>query len=155
MSHNDDHVSPSFNNREDFESVFRGFIDSLNPCIIRASDGRIVWNNDQYSFVEADCPQTVNQSLWRQAQLCYKQGLFKVTEGIYQVRGLDISNMTIVEGSLGIVIIDPLISAKCAAAALALYRRHRGESSSHRTHLLSFTCGSFRGCSRCVSARRS
>lgn len=123
-SHNT--VSPSFNDREDFENASRGFVDSLNPCIIRAQDGRVVWNNDQYSFVEADCPETANPSLWRQAQLCYKQGLFKVTEGIYQVRGFDLSNMTIVEGRQGIVVIDPLISAECAAAALALYRQHRG-----------------------------
>lgn len=119
-------ISPSFADREDFENASRGFIDSLKPCIIRARDDRIVWNNDQYSFVEADCPETVNPKLWRQAQLCYKQGLFEVARGIYQVRGFDLSNMTLVEGRHGVVVIDPLISAECAAAALALYRQHRG-----------------------------
>lgn len=119
-------VQPSFADREDFENADRGFIDSMKPCIVRAENGRIVWNNDQYSFVEDACPETVNPKLWRQSQLCYKQGLFKVTKDIYQVRGLDLSNMTMVEGRRGVVVIDPLISAECAAAALALYRQHRG-----------------------------
>ena len=66
-------------------------------------------------------------SLWRQAQLNSIHGLFEVTEGVYQVRGLDLSNMTIVEGAQGILVIDPLISCETAAAALALYREHRGE----------------------------
>lgn len=122
----DNAASPSFADRENFENASRGFIDSLKPCIIRDRDGRVVWDNDQYSFVNDDCPETVNPSLWRQAQLCYKQGLFIVTKGIYQVRGLDLSNMTIVEGRRGVVVIDPLISAECAAAALELYRQHRG-----------------------------
>lgn len=122
----DNTVQPSFADREDFENASRGFIGSLKPCIIRAN-GRVVWNNDQYSFLEDDCPETANPKLWRQAQLSYKQGLFKVIEGIYQVRGLDLSNMTLVEGRVGVVVIDPLISAECAAAALALYRRHRGK----------------------------
>ena len=69
----------------------------------------------------------MNPSLWRQSQLAAVHGLFQVTEGIYQVRGLDLSNMTIVEGDSGVLVIDPLISAECAAAALALYREHRGD----------------------------
>ena len=69
----------------------------------------------------------MNPSLWRQAQLCAVHGLFEVTAGIYQVRGFDLSNMTIVEGDTGVIVIDPLISAECAAAALALYRKHRGD----------------------------
>ena len=62
-----------------------------------------------------------------QAQLCAKHGLFQVTDGIYQVRGLDISNMTIVEGDTGVIVIDPLISAETAAASIALYRKNRGD----------------------------
>lgn len=119
-------ISPSFSDREDFDNASRGFIDSLNPCVIRRSDGHVVWDNDQYSFVNAECPTTANPKLWRQAQLSSKQGLFEVTEGIYQVRGLDISNMTIVEGHHGVVVIDPLISAECAAAGMDIYRQHRG-----------------------------
>ncbi|HOW94980.1 MAG TPA: MBL fold metallo-hydrolase, partial [Mycolicibacterium fallax] len=72
-------------------------------------------------------PATVHPSLWRQAQLCTRQGLYQVVEGIYQVRGLDISNATFVEGDTGVIVIDPLVSTETAAAALALYRQHRGD----------------------------
>ncbi|MFI9111738.1 alkyl/aryl-sulfatase [Streptomyces venezuelae] len=72
-------------------------------------------------------PATVDPSLWRQARLLSRQGLYRVTDRIYQVRGLDLSNMTIVEGDTGIIVIDPLISAETAAAALRLYRTHRGD----------------------------
>jgi alkyl sulfatase BDS1-like metallo-beta-lactamase superfamily hydrolase len=72
-------------------------------------------------------PDTVHPSLWRMAQLNGFHGLFEVVPGIYQVRGYDISNMTLVEGATGVIVIDPLVSTECAAAALALYRKHRGE----------------------------
>ena len=120
---------PSFEDKLDFENSSRGFVASLEACIIREkSTGRIVWNNDEYRFLEgASCPKTANPSLWRQAQLVSKQGLFEVTEGIYQIRGFDLSNMTIVEGKQGVIIIDPLISSECAEAALKLYQTHRGQ----------------------------
>jgi alkyl sulfatase BDS1-like metallo-beta-lactamase superfamily hydrolase len=86
----------------------------------------VVWNLEAYSYLDGEAPDTVNPSLWRQAQLCAKHGLFAVTDGIYQVRGMDISNMTIVEGDAGVIVIDPLISAETAAASLALYRKNRG-----------------------------
>ena len=116
-----------FANTEDFEDARRGRIGSLSDGVIRGTDGRVVWDADAYAFLDADCPDTVNPSLWRQSQLNAIHGLFEVTEGIYQVRGLDLSNMTIVEGETGVLVIDPLISTECAAAALALYREHRGE----------------------------
>ena len=116
-----------FADRTDFENAERGMVDALDPCVVKAADGRVVWDMGAYSYLDADCPDTVHPSLWRQAQLCAKHGLFEVTDGIYQVRGLDLSNMTIVEGDTGVIIIDPLISAETAAAALALYRRNRGD----------------------------
>ncbi|MEE1821496.1 alkyl sulfatase dimerization domain-containing protein [Streptomyces sp. BE20] len=115
-----------FGDRTDFENAERGLIASLVPAVVKAEDGRVIWDNDAYDFLRGECPPTANPSLWRQAQLCAKQGLFEVTEGIYQVRGLDLSNMTLVEGERGVIVIDPLISAQTAAAALALYREHRG-----------------------------
>ena len=69
----------------------------------------------------------MHPSLWRQSQLCAKQGLYEVVEGIYQVRGLDLSNISFIEGDTGIIVIDPLVSTETASAALALYRTHRGE----------------------------
>src|SRR5277367_2797623 len=116
-----------FHDRQDFEDADRGLIGSLEPCVVMADDGRVVWDNDAFAFLAGDCPDTANPSLWRQGQLCVKQGLYEVTDGIYQVRGLDLSNKTLVEGDTGVIVIDPLISKETAAAALALYRAHRGE----------------------------
>ena len=95
--------------------------------VIKAADGRVVWDMDSWGFLDADCPDTANPSLWRQAQLTAKHGLYEVTDGIYQVRGFDMSNMTLVESDHGVIVIDPLISPEVAAAAIALYRRHRGD----------------------------
>ena len=119
-------MSLPFGNVEDFDDARHGHVASLSEPLIRATDGRIVWDTEWWSFVDDECPDSVNPSLWRQAQLNTIQGLFEVCEGIYQVRGLDLSNMTIVEGNEGILVIDPLISTETAAAALALYREHRG-----------------------------
>ncbi|MEU3833477.1 alkyl/aryl-sulfatase [Streptomyces microflavus] len=116
-----------FDDTTDFANADRGFVTALEPAVITADDGRVIWDNDGYAFLDAECPETAHPSLWRQAQLCARQGLYEVTEGIYQVRGLDLSNMTVVEGERGIVVIDPLLSAETAAAALALYRGHRGD----------------------------
>jgi len=119
-------TEPQFDDRRDFDDADRGFIGRLDPGVVHAADGRVVWDNDAYAFLADDCPETANPSLWRQGQLCTRQGLYQVTDGIYQVRGLDLSNMTLVEGTDGVIVIDPLISAETAAAALALYRAHRG-----------------------------
>ena len=116
-----------FADTTDFDDARRGRIGSLSDAVIRATDGRVVWDAAAYEFLDGECPDTVNPSLWRQGQLASIHGLFEVTEGIYQVRGLDLSNMTIVEGDVGVLVIDPLISAETAAAALALYREHRGD----------------------------
>ena len=116
-----------FGDTSDFDDARRGWVGSLPDPVIRATDGRVVWDADAYRFLDGDCPDTVNPSLWRQGQLASLHGLFEVTDGIYQVRGLDLSTMTIVEGDKGVLVIDPLISTECAAAALALYREHRGD----------------------------
>src|ERR1039458_10292284 len=113
--------------RSDFDDADRGWIGALEPAVVTAGDGRIVWDNDAYGFLAGECPDTAHPSLWRQGQLVARQGLYQVADGIYQVRGLDLSNMTLVEGDTGVVAIDPLISKETAAAALALYRRHRGD----------------------------
>src|SRR5271156_1251260 len=115
-----------FDDVQDFADADRGFVAAMEPCIITAEDGRVIWDNDAYAFLDGECPDTANPSLWRQSQLCAKQGLYQVTDGIYQVRGLDLSNMTLVEGDAGVIVVDPLISKETAAAALALYREHRG-----------------------------
>ncbi len=120
-------VALPFDDTTDFEDAQKGFVAKMDPCVVRDESGRVIWDNDAYAFLDADCPDTANPSLWRQGQLVAKQGLFEVTDGIYQVRGLDLSNMTLVEGDEGVIVIDPLISKETAAAALALYREHRGD----------------------------
>ncbi|MCI2956624.1 MBL fold metallo-hydrolase [Agromyces atrinae] len=119
--------SLAFDDDGDFADADRGFLGALVPGVVRAADGRVVWDNDSYGFLDGPAPTTVHPSLWRQSQLVARQGLYEVVEGIYQVRGLDLSNITFVEGDSGVIVIDPLISTETAAAALALYREHRGD----------------------------
>jgi len=116
-----------FHDTTDFDDADRGFVGALDPGVVTDAAGRVVWDNDSYSFLQEECPDTAHPSLWRQGQLVSKQGLYEVCDGIYQVRGLDLSNMTLVEGDTGVIVIDPLISAETAAAALGLYRTHRGD----------------------------
>ncbi|MFT0609428.1 alkyl/aryl-sulfatase [Rhodococcus qingshengii] len=116
-----------FSDDADFTEAKRGFVAAIDPGLVSNSDGKVLWNNDSYAFLDEDCPPTVNPSLWRQSKLVAKQGLFAVTDSIYQIRGLDLSNMTLIEGDTGIIVIDPLISRETAAAGLALYREHRGD----------------------------
>ncbi|WP_433630885.1 alkyl/aryl-sulfatase [Nocardia sp. CA-120079] len=111
----------------DLADADRGFIGALEPGEVRASDGKVVWDSVSYAFLQGTCPASVNPSLWRQSGLVVKQGLYEVAAGIYQIRGLDLSNMTLIEGTAGVLVIDPLISAETAAAGLALYRAHRGD----------------------------
>lgn len=118
---------PSLDDRIDIDEADRGFVGALEPAVVTAADGREVWNNDQYAFLDGDCPASANPSLWRQGRLCSKQGLYRVTDGVYQVRGLELSNMSLIEGDRGVIVIDPLISTEVASAALALYRKHRGD----------------------------
>ncbi len=116
-----------FHDTTDFDNADRGFIAALSPCVVKAADGRVVWDNDAYAFLSGSAPASVHPGLWRQSTLAAKQGLYEVVPGIYQVRGLDLSNITFVEGDTGIIVIDPLVSTEVAAAALELYRTHRGD----------------------------
>ncbi|MGJ4845975.1 alkyl/aryl-sulfatase [Leifsonia sp. Le1] len=126
-AHRDLLDSLPFDDTDDFADADRGFVAALEPGVVKAQDGRVVWDNDSYSFLAGDAPTSVNPSLWRQSQLVARQGLYEVTDGIYQVRGLDLSNITFVEGDTGVIVIDPLISTETAAAALGLYRANRGD----------------------------
>ena len=116
-----------FDDVQDFEDARRGFIGSLPEVEIRNAQGRVVWSLREYAFLaEETAPATANPSLWRQARLNMHHGLFQVTERVYQIRGFDISNMTLIEGDAGVIVIDPLISTEVASAGLELYRKHRG-----------------------------
>jgi len=114
--------------RTDFDNAIRGLIARLEPGVIKAADGRVVYDADAYTrATSGDCPDTVHPSLWRQSQLTAIQGLFEVVEGVYQLRGIELSNMTLVEGDSGVIVIDPAVSAEVSAAGIALYREHRGQ----------------------------
>jgi alkyl sulfatase BDS1-like metallo-beta-lactamase superfamily hydrolase len=113
---------------QDVDDATHGFIGRSTERVITAADGRVVWDLDAYEFLrDADAPDTANPSLWRQGQLLIEDGLFEVVPGIYQLRGFDLSVMSVIEGDTGVIVIDPLISAETAAAAFALYTEHRGE----------------------------
>jgi alkyl sulfatase BDS1-like metallo-beta-lactamase superfamily hydrolase len=114
---------------QDFADARRGFIGTLPHAEVKNRAGRTVWSMERFAFLQDDAPipASANPSLWRQAQLNAIHGLFEITPGLYQVRGFDLSNITFIEGREGVIIVDPLISAEPAAAALDLYRRHRGE----------------------------
>jgi alkyl sulfatase BDS1-like metallo-beta-lactamase superfamily hydrolase len=120
-------VAADLTDLTDFQNSDRGFIATIDPMVIHAADGRPIWDMASFAFLEGDAPATVHPSLWRQSKLTAKHGLYEVTDGIYQVRGFDMSNVTFVEGDTGVIVIDPLISAETAAVAIALYRQHRGD----------------------------
>lgn len=120
-------VMPSLEDRTDFEKADKGFMGSLSQTKITDASGQVVWDLDAYAFLTAKCPDTANPSLWRQSQLTAKHGLYEVTDGLFQVRGFDLSNISFIEGDRGVIVVDPLLSVEPAAAALALYREHRGD----------------------------
>ncbi|MFA5400104.1 MAG: alkyl sulfatase dimerization domain-containing protein [Dehalococcoidia bacterium] len=116
-----------FADREEFEDAQRGFIATVPDLVIENAAGGIAWSMPDYDFEkQTEIPATVNPLLWRHSQLNLNNGLYKVTDRIYQVRGFDINNMTIVEGDSKIIIIDVGMSAETAKAMLDLYYRERG-----------------------------
>ena len=116
-----------FGDKDDFSDARRGFI-AEGPKVIRNTKGTAIWDTDTYSFLGNEkAPPTVHPSLWRMGQLNLVQGLFKVTDRIYQVRGMDLANITFIEGNTGYIVIDPLTSVETARAALELLYQYRGK----------------------------
>ncbi len=111
--------SMAFNDQRDFADATRGLIATLPDPLVKAADGKLVWDANRYDFITGDAPATVNPSLWRQEKLNNVRGLFKVVDGIYQIRGYDIANMTLVEGKTGWIVIDTLLTAEIARSTLA------------------------------------
>jgi alkyl sulfatase BDS1-like metallo-beta-lactamase superfamily hydrolase len=112
---------------QDFEDARRGLIARPEGRILSADGSRVLIDFDAYKFVDGEAPPTVNPSLWRHAVLNAQIGLFKVTDGIWQLRGFDIANMTLIEGQTGFIVVDPLTARESAAAALAFARKHLGD----------------------------
>jgi alkyl sulfatase BDS1-like metallo-beta-lactamase superfamily hydrolase len=112
----------------DFEEAQRGLVAAFDPPLVERGDGdRPAWDLRPYEFLHDEPPDTAHPGLWRIGRLNRIAGLFELASGVYQLRGFDLSNMHVIEGETGIVVVDPLISAETAAAALALYREHRGD----------------------------
>lgn len=117
---------------QDWEDAQRGFVGTIPNAKVARANGHGVWNMEVYGFLDAtEAPDTVNPSLWRQARLNRIHGLFQVTPRIFQVRGFDIANITFIEGDTGVIALDALTCPETAAAALALYRTHRGNRTLH------------------------
>ncbi|MBL9124242.1 MAG: MBL fold metallo-hydrolase [Planctomycetaceae bacterium] len=117
-----------FDDTRDFADARRGFIAGLpDGGVVKNAAGQVVWDPRGYDYIQPDAaaPDTIHPSLWRQAQLLTINGLFAVTDRIYQVRGYDISCITFIEGERGITVLDPLVSAETAKASLDLYLAHR------------------------------
>jgi alkyl sulfatase BDS1-like metallo-beta-lactamase superfamily hydrolase len=116
-----------FSDTSDFDDASRGFFGTLENARIASEQGRVVWSLEPYGFLSGEeAPPTVDPSLWRQSRLNMNHGLFEVVPGVYQVRGLDIANMTLVEGDSGVIVVDTLTSIEGARAAMELYFEHRG-----------------------------
>ena len=116
-----------FEDQQDYADAQRGFVATLPDMTIKTSTGKAAWALDGFAFLQQiEAPATVNPSLWRHAQLNMNNGLFQVTDRVYQIRGFDMANMTIVEGDTGLIVIDPLSSTETAKAGLELYYQHRG-----------------------------
>ena len=110
----------------DAEFAKRGFLATRADPLIRSKAGKPVWNLAGYDFVSGPVPASVNPSLWREMGNLKQHGLFEVSDGVYQVRGFDVSNMTIVRGATGWIVIDPLTTRETAAAAMELVNAKLG-----------------------------
>lgn len=119
-----------FSDEQEREFAEKGLIAAPESLELKDEKGKVVWSQKAYSFVEnADAPATVNPSLWRNTQLNHLYGLFEVADGIYQVRGYDMTNITFIKGDTGWIVFDPLMSTECSAAAMQLVNENLGERS--------------------------
>jgi alkyl sulfatase BDS1-like metallo-beta-lactamase superfamily hydrolase len=109
-----------------FEDAARGLVARPDGTITGA-DGALLVDFGAWAFIDGAAPPTVNPSLWRHARLNANVGLFKVADGIHQLRGFDIANMTLIDGRTGWIVVDPLTARESAAAAIAFARRHLGD----------------------------
>jgi alkyl sulfatase BDS1-like metallo-beta-lactamase superfamily hydrolase len=115
--------TPSLTDSQDVAFADQGFVATRGDPLIKAADGRTVWDLRAYDFLRGPAPATANPLTWRQGQLLARHGVYKVADRIWQVRGFDIANATFIRGRSGWIVIDPLTTTETAAAALALVRQ--------------------------------
>lgn len=113
---------PSMDDRTDIAFAERGFVATRADPLIKAADGRTVWDLAASDFLKGPAPATANPLLWRQQQLIARHGVYRVADRVWQVRGFDVSNVTFIRGTTGWLVIDPLTTTETAAAAYALVR---------------------------------
>ena len=116
-----------FEDERELENAERGLITAPDSLVIKDDTGKVAWSQDAYAFLDEDAPDSANPSLWRNTQLNHVYGLFEVMDGIYQVRGYDMSNITFIKGETGWIIYDPLMTVECAKAAYELVKENLGD----------------------------
>ena len=117
-----------FSDNRDFKEKDRGFIAPMEDLKIMADAGHVAWDMERYQFLlQHEDFDSIHPSLTRQSKLNMNYGLYEVIPGIYQVRGVDLSDISFVRGDKGWIVIDPLVSAETARAALKLFQKHVGK----------------------------
>ena len=118
-----------FEDTSEYENATRGLIDAPEVLELKDSNGNVIWSQAAYSFLDdyGEAPDTVNPSLWENTRNNHAYGLFEVREGIYQVRGYDMANLTLIEGDTGWIVFDPLMSVECSQAAMQLVEKNLGQ----------------------------
>lgn len=118
-----------FDDKTEWEFANKGLIDAPEKLEIKDSEGNVVWSQEAYAFLEDydKAPDTVNPSLWENSKNNHAYGLFEVTDGIYQVRGYDMANLTLIESDNGWIVFDPLMSVECTKAAMELAEKNLGK----------------------------
>lgn len=116
-----------FSDNTDFENAKKGLIAALPTGEIKDANGSVSYSSKIFDFLNAEAPSTANPSLWRQSRLNAINGLFKVAENIYQIRGFDLANMTLIKGKTGWIVIDPLTVEETALAGMELVKKHVGD----------------------------
>jgi alkyl sulfatase BDS1-like metallo-beta-lactamase superfamily hydrolase len=113
-----------FDDNTDFKNAERGFIATIDEGRIMDDKGGVIFDMKQFDFLDQSDPDTVNPSLWRQSKMNAMNGLYKVSDGIYQVRGFDLANISFIRGKTGWIVIDPLTANETAVAAFELLQEH-------------------------------
>lgn len=119
----------NFDDKQEYEFATRGLIDAPEKLELVAEDGSVVWSQEAYAFLDEyeEAPDSVNPSLWENTKNNHVYGLFEVCEGIYQVRGYDMANLTVIKGNTGWIVFDPLMSVECSQAAMQLIEKNLGK----------------------------
>lgn len=118
-----------FDDKQEYEFATRGLIDAPETLELKDEDGKILWSQEAYAFLDdyEKAPDSVNPSLWENTKNNHAYGLFEVTDGIYQVRGYDMANLTVVKGNTGWIVFDTLMSVECSQAAMQLIEKNLGK----------------------------